>query len=429
MPAPSHLAPRAAAIFEAAEATCLRLGLPPDEALEIANRAVSYAERGKRRSGTDAPIEFRARLESAKASSGGVRVYGYPSVVRDEAGALVVDHDGDLIPPSLLERAVANAIGAAVLDVDHRNTGKRGGDMVAVGRVIESAWLDADKRLAMGLPAEGLDGWWLGAEVTDPETIARFERGELREFSIRFLRHRVPLVPIAAENEQAKRLRDDDIPGLAVCVDLQILDVALVPEGAGRAVQVREARKSKTMNLEQIMAAIAALTAEQKAQLMAALQPAPPAEAEDGKGEMKDETPEQAKARAENEALKARLAAMEARSLDLEANIRRRDLTESVKERFAVPGTSTAKLVDLLVGVPAALRPAVEALAQTATEQAKALSRRMGAVGVEGGAPADFTAAYEAAKAKDPSGDPAKWTAAAKSAHPDLYASHYNRDA
>ena len=399
MPVPAHLSGALADLWASTEATCLRLGMPPAQARAIADRAVEWRETGKARTSSD-HAEVRARVETAKAAGGGLRIYGWASVV-DDGARLVVDHDGDIIPPAELERAAAKALGAP-LDVDHRK--------VEIGRISESMWLDPAKRVALGVPPEGPTGWWIGGEVTDAATIARVESGELRELSMRFRRRRVPLDVTAA-----KALNPTDVPGLAVLVDLEIADVSLVAEGAGRGVEIRETRKNKetySMKIEEIQAAIAALSPEDKAALMAALMP--PTEAED-----KTETPEQAKARAEAEAMKARVVA-------LEAQIKRRDIADAVKAKIGeVPGATHDDLVSVLVALPEAQRAVVEAIAKASSEAAKALQARQGLTAPGSGSIATFDDAYMAAKSKAPKATPDELLAAVRAEHPDLYAARY----
>jgi hypothetical protein len=377
--------------------------MPPAQARAIADRAVEWRESGKARTSSD-HAEVRARVETAKAAGGGLRIYGWASVV-DDGARLVVDHDGDIIPPAELERAAAKGLGVP-LDVDHRK--------VEVGRISESMWLDPAKRLALGVPPEGPTGWWIGGEVTDAATIARVESGELRELSMRFRRRRVPL-DVTAE----KALNFTDVPGLAVLVDLEIADVSLVAEGAGKGVAIRETRKNKetySMKIEEIQAAIAALSPEDKAMLMASLMP--PTEVED----KKPETPEQAKARAEAEAMKARVVA-------LEAQIKRRDIADAVKARIGeVPGATHDDLVNVLVALPEAQRTVVESIAKASSEQAKALQARQGLTAPGSGSIATFDDAYMAAKSKAPKATPDELAAMVAVDHPTLYAERFARN-
>jgi hypothetical protein len=381
--------------------------MPPAQARAIADRAVEWRETGKARMSSD-HAEVRARVETMKTATAGLRIYGWASVV-DDGARLVVDHDGDIIPPAELERAAAKALGAP-LDVDHRK--------VEVGRISESMWLDPAKRLALGVPPEGPTGWWIGGEVTDAATIARVESGELRELSMRFRRRRVPL-DVTAE----KALNPTDVPGLAVLVDLEIADVSLVAEGAGKGVAIRETRKNKetAMTVDEIKAAIAALGPEDKASLMASLMP--PTEAEDKM------TPEQAKAREAMKALEAKLEEQAKISATLAAQIKRRDIADAVKAKIGeVPGASHDDLVSVLVALPEAQRTVVESIAKASSEAAKALQARQGLTAPGSGSIATFDDAYMAAKSKSPKATPDELAAMVAVDHPTLYAERFGRN-
>jgi hypothetical protein len=268
------------------------------------------------------------------------------------------------------------------------------------------------------VPPEGPTGWWIGGEVTDAATIARVESGELRELSMRFRRRRVPL-DVTAE----KALNPTDVPGLAVLVDLEIADVSLVAEGAGKGVAIRETRKNKetAMTVDEIKAAIAALGPEDKASLMASLMP--PTEAEDKM------TPEQAKAREAMKALEAKLEEQAKISATLAAQIKRRDIADAVKAKIGeVPGASHDDLVSVLVALPEAQRTVVESIAKASSEAAKALQARQGLTAPGSGSIATFDDAYMAAKSKSPKATPDELAAMVAVDHPTLYAERFGRN-
>lgn len=387
------------------EATCRGLGLSADEARAIAERAAVWSETGKARrslGGISGAVKAAPRAAGAP-----LRVYGWASVV-DDGTQIVVDHDGDVIPARELERAVTAAGIGLPLDVDHRKT--------RVGRIVESLWLDAAKRRALGVDETGPTGWWIGAEVTDPATIARVEAGELPELSMRFARRRTLLT-----GETAKALAADEPAGLAVLTDLQIRDVSLVPLGAGRGVEVREQRKElQTMTPDEILTAIGAMPPEQIQALMAAIQkkfgePAEPPEAA--------ATPEMAAQKAREDAMKARLAT-------LEEQIKRRDLVDALKARGlgdGIPGASLTEVADLLSGASPALRPVLDRVVAASAEQAKALATRSGLTGAGPSGGGDFDSLYEQAKARDPKADPATLIEQIKTQNPAAYAARYAR--
>ena len=110
-------------------------------------------------------------------------VFGWASVVEYPFGdtrVAVVDKQGDLIPPSVMEQAVVKFM------LDSRNSGvMHDGD--AVGTVVESAFLSPEKLLAMGFPAEvaklSPSGWWIGVKVKD-DLMALVQAGVYKMFSI-----------------------------------------------------------------------------------------------------------------------------------------------------------------------------------------------------------------------------------------------------
>lgn len=110
-------------------------------------------------------------------------VFGWASVVEypSESGRVaVVDKQGDLIPPSVLEQAVVKFM------LDSRTSGvMHAGD--AVGTIVESAFLSPEKMVAMGFPAEvaktSPSGWWIGVKVKD-DLMALVQAGVYKMFSI-----------------------------------------------------------------------------------------------------------------------------------------------------------------------------------------------------------------------------------------------------
>ena len=389
------------------EATCLRLGLSPEAAKAIAARAVTWAETGKTRH-TTADLRVAIKAASRSDTTGPLRVFGWASTV-DDGTAIVVDHDGDVIPAAELERASSKGL-ALPLDVDHQRR--------EIGRITESLWIDPAKRLSLGVSPEGPSGWWIGAEVTDPETIARVDSGELRELSMRFGRTRTVLAP-----EAAKALGADETRGLAVLTDLEIRDVSLVPAGAGRGVEIRETRKAGggQMTPDEMLAAIAALPPEQRAALMSAIQ---------AKFGEPAEPPEAPKMDPEKEQAKAREEAMKADIHNLQEQIKRRDLVDSLKTRGfgdGIPGASLTEVADLLSGASPALRPVLDRVVAASAEQAKALATRAGLTGAGPTGGTDFDSLYEAAKARDPKADPSALIEQIKTTNPAAYAARYAR--
>lgn len=110
-------------------------------------------------------------------------VFGWASVVEkmlDGVRTAVVDHQDDIIPGPVLERAVVQFM------EDYASSGEmHQGD--ANGVIVESVYLSPEKALAMGFAedvAKGVpSGWWIGAKVT-PEVMKRVQDGTYKMFSI-----------------------------------------------------------------------------------------------------------------------------------------------------------------------------------------------------------------------------------------------------
>jgi hypothetical protein len=107
-------------------------------------------------------------------------VFGWASVAALADGALLEDHQGDVIEPAELERAAYD------FAEHHRaiNEMHAGAD---VGALVESFVVTPDKLAAMGFPPEVAKGMgvrhWIGARVS-PEVFAKVKAGQLRMFSI-----------------------------------------------------------------------------------------------------------------------------------------------------------------------------------------------------------------------------------------------------
>lgn len=110
-------------------------------------------------------------------------VYGWASVVEKDVNGVrtpVVDHQDDIIPGPVLEKAVVDFMG------DYRASGEmHAGE--ANGVIVESLYLSPEKATAMGLPesvAKAVNtGWWIGVKVI-PEVMKRVKDGTYKMFSI-----------------------------------------------------------------------------------------------------------------------------------------------------------------------------------------------------------------------------------------------------
>jgi len=102
--------------------------------------------------------------------------FGWCSTVLDDLGNLVFDKALDAIDVDSMETAIYRFV------IESR----QGGNMhekLGVATLVESVWLDDEKRKAMGL-APGKTGWWIGFFVHDDETWSAIKAGKLKEFSI-----------------------------------------------------------------------------------------------------------------------------------------------------------------------------------------------------------------------------------------------------
>lgn len=110
-------------------------------------------------------------------------VFGWASVVEkvvEGQRLAIVDHQDDIIPGHVLEKAVVKFM------EDYRTSGEmHAGE--ANGVIVESLYLSPEKALAMDLPAEVAKqvntGWWIGVKVT-PEVMQRVKDGTYKMFSI-----------------------------------------------------------------------------------------------------------------------------------------------------------------------------------------------------------------------------------------------------
>lgn len=116
-------------------------------------------------------------------------VYGWASVVSDASGAMVIDHQGDIVAPDELETAAVDFM------LNHRAAGEmHAGE--ANGVIVESLVASPAKYEAMGFEPEVAKrmptGMWIGVKVT-PETFAKVKNGTYKAFSIQGTAQRQPV--------------------------------------------------------------------------------------------------------------------------------------------------------------------------------------------------------------------------------------------
>lgn len=163
--------------------------------------------------------------------------FGWASCVVNKAGALIIDHDEDTIQPRELEGGAYSFVEESGLIGDMH-------ERMGVSSLVESCFLDDEKRAAMGL-AKSDDrsvGWWIGVRVRDSGVRKKLESGERGEFSI------------AGE---ADRIPNGD--GTYSLCKLSIEEVSHVDKGAGIGVAValykHRRKEPNDMNFAKLLAA------------------------------------------------------------------------------------------------------------------------------------------------------------------------------
>lgn len=119
-----------------------------------------------------------ATIAKTDASKG--LVYGWASAQTTADGALVVDSQGDMIEPEVMEDAMVDFM------LNHRAAGE-----MHVGKqtstIVESFVQTPEKLMAMGFPEDVAKSRpaavWIGVKVT-PETMAKVQDGTYKMFSI-----------------------------------------------------------------------------------------------------------------------------------------------------------------------------------------------------------------------------------------------------
>lgn len=119
--------------------------------------------------------DWTSPLDVRKLDEDKQQVFGWASVVEKD-GKLIVDKQGDMIEPTVLESAAYEYVLSSRSQTDmHERHG--------VGRLIESTVFTTEKQKAMGIDL-GQVGWWVGFQVDDDALWAAHKRGERPEFSI-----------------------------------------------------------------------------------------------------------------------------------------------------------------------------------------------------------------------------------------------------
>lgn len=403
-------------------ASCLALGLTEGEADAVAEAAVRRRQgtaAKARRAVTIAPVTRKARDGAA------LVVEGFGTTLVDATGALVIDHDDEIVIPRLMADAIrrAAARGPIALDVDHETLDNP--DRPPVGVVVEHLVLDPQRREALGLEPGADVGWYCAARVDDPATLARVEAGDLAEFSLMFERRRVV---VDEASTAAKMLSPGSAPGLAVLLPTELVNVSLVPQGAGRNVQIRARRrvaaKGSTMEFETMIAALASLTPEQLATLRAKLaEMAGAGVSEDGKGGAAPETEGEKAAKARARAAEAEALALKARVAKLEVSAKAERELRDIGE---IPGVAALDVATLIATAEIAGDTATASTVRTLAKAAKAIAADLapkgasGAAGAKPAAPATYNDAVDLEIAANPKATTEEIAKAIKSKYPSL---------
>jgi hypothetical protein len=182
-----------------------------------------------------------ARFKISKVDDQGV-VFGWASNAVTKAGDYIVDHDQDVIPAAELEQAVYAYVEKSRKATDRH---KRRAD----ADLIESVFLDAEKRAAMDIGGDDLSvAWWVGYRVRDPEVLGKVRSGEYKEFSIGGLADREP---------------HPSIEDAFVLKNLEIDEVGFVDLGAGLGVEIALA-KEKAMSMKDLVSKMLAFVPKEQ---------------------------------------------------------------------------------------------------------------------------------------------------------------------
>lgn len=149
-------------------------------------------------------------------------------------GRPVVDADGDVVEPHELERAAHGYIARRAAKVLHQGR--------VVGEVVESYVATEERAADLGLAPGHDEAWHIGMRVDCPETWARVENGELREFSFGGSGDR-QVIERPADAYVAKGAPERT----TALTNLDIEEISLVPAGAGERVAVALAKGHKML--------------------------------------------------------------------------------------------------------------------------------------------------------------------------------------
>lgn len=113
---------------------------------------------------------FSVRFKVAKVEEEQGLVFGWASIA-EEHGALVVDHEGDVIQPAELEKGAYRFVRDARVASDSHDP-----ETIGVGVLVESMFFGKEKQEILGIDVPV--GWWVGFEVQDEELRAQIREGQ-----------------------------------------------------------------------------------------------------------------------------------------------------------------------------------------------------------------------------------------------------------
>lgn len=320
---------------------------------------------------------FTIRIPITKRDATKGIVYGWAALSNDADGVPIVDSDNEYIPIEELEKAAH--------DLFKRRSGAGMGgamhDTMRVADLVASLPLSADTRKAFGF-GEGVQGWPVGFEITDPATHTRVFSGEWSELSIRGMAERVEVEKLAGTSKTPRRYKELRNLRLSDIEAVSFVDRGASGNAANRPSIVLAKRDStmaepakktdptttpvkKEVTGMQVIAELlesgklSDLDEAKKAALLALIGGAPKPPAPDEPA-MPPGMPEEVKeamkrerelAKSEREALAKKNADLEEKVAKMQAKVEHGELVEVVKRDFShipSPGLDVDQLADLL---------------------------------------------------------------------------------
>ena len=130
---------------------------------------------------------IKGRFKIAKADDDKRLAFGWASISIRTDGNLIIDYQGDILEPEVLEEAVYNFV----------EFYREGGEMHERGDcavLIESVVFTEEKMKAIGIdPGTIPIGWWIGFKVYDDDVWSKVKDGTYPMFSIEGTAQRIPV--------------------------------------------------------------------------------------------------------------------------------------------------------------------------------------------------------------------------------------------